>query len=126
MTPEAKAEANNVTRLSETVVSFTCGDVPYYLDWSLEPLTILYTAFKLNDSVDLDKAREVARDLSSEYDTLSIRIKDDRDMAVCCSTIVPDMKSLWAVTPYLLEIVRNALDLFMNAYEKAISGQESN
>ena len=113
-------------RLNETVVSFTCGDVPYYLDWSLEPLTILYTAFKLNDSVDLDKAREVARNLSSEYDTLSIRIKDDREMAVCCSTIIPDMKSLWAVTPYLLEIVRNALDLFMNAYEKAISGQESN
>lgn len=105
-------------RLSETVVSFTCGDVPYYLDWSLEPLTILYTAFKLNDSVDLDKAREVARNLSSEYDTLLIRIKDDREMAVCCSTIVPDMKSLWAVTPFLLEIVRNALDLFMTTYER--------
>ena len=81
-------------------------------------MTILYTAFKLNDSVDLDKAREIARNLSSEYDTLLIRIKDDREMTVCCSTIVPDMKSLWAVTPYLLEIVRNALDLFMNAYEK--------
>ena len=57
-------------------------------------MTILYTAFKLNDSVDMDKAKDIARDLSSEYDTLLIRIKDDREMAVCCSTIVPDMKSL--------------------------------
>jgi hypothetical protein len=89
-------------------------------------LTSLYTLFKLNDSVDLEKAKQLAKDLSYEYDTISIRINDDREMAIGCSTIIPDATSLMAVTPYMLEVVGKALEVFLTSYERAISGQDSN
>ena len=89
-------------------------------------MTSLYTLFILNDSVDLDKAKELAKDLSYEYDTLSIRINDDREMAIGCSTIIPDATSLMAVTPYMLEVVNKALDVFLTSYGKAVSGEDSN
>ena len=89
-------------------------------------MTSLYTLFKLNDSVDLEKAKQLAKDLSYEYDTLSIRINDDREMAIGCSTIIPDATSLMAVTPYMLEVVNKALDVFLTSYGKAVSGEDSN
>ena len=89
-------------------------------------MTSLYILFKLNDSVDLDKAKELAKDLSYEYDTISIRINDDREMAIGCSTIIPDATSLMAVTPYMLEVVNKALDVFLTSYGKAVSGEDSN
>ena len=89
-------------------------------------MTSLYILFKLNDSVDLDKAKELAKDLSYEYDTISIRINDDREMAIGCSTIIPDATSLMAVTPYMLEVVNKALDVFLTSYGKAVSGKDSN
>ena len=82
-------------------------------------MTSLYTLFKLNDSVDLEKAKELAKELSYEYDSISIRINDDREMAIGSSTIIPDATSLMAVTPYMLVAVNKALDLFMTTYEKA-------
>ena len=117
-----KAGANDVTQVNDTMISFKCDDVPYYLDWRHEPLTSLYTLFNLNDSVDLDKAKELAKDLSYEYDTISIRINDDREMAIGCSTIIPDATSLMAVTPYMLEVVGKALEVFLTSYGKAVSG----
>ena len=87
-------------------------------------MTSLYTIFKLNDSVDLDKAKELAKELSYEYDTITIRINDDREMAIGCSTIIPDATSLMAVTPYMLEVVDKALEVFLTSYEKAISQQK--
>ena len=84
-------------------------------------MTSLYTLFKLNDSVDLEKAKELAKDLSYEYDTISIRINDDREMAIICSTIIPDAKSLMAVIPYMLEVVNKGLDVFLTSYERAIN-----
>ena len=122
----SKAGANEVTQVNDTMISFKCDDVPYYLDWRHEPLTSLYTLFKLNDSVDLEKAKQLAKDLSYEYDTISIRINDDREMAIGCSTIIPDATSLMAVTPYMLEVVGKALEVFLTSYERAISGQDSN
>ena len=89
-------------------------------------MTSLYTIFKLNDSVDLDKAKELAKELSYEYDTITIRINDDREMAIGCSTIIPDATSLMAVTPYMLEVVGKALEVFLTSYGKAVSGQDSN
>lgn len=89
-------------------------------------MTSLYTLFKLNDSVDLEKAKQLAKDLSYEYDSISIRINDDREMAIICSTIIPDAKSLMAVIPYMLEVVNKGLDVFLTSYEKAVSGQDSN
>lgn len=87
-------------------------------------MTSLYTLFKLNDSVDLEKAKQLAKDLSYEYDTISIRINDDREMAIICSTIISDAKSLMAVIPYMLEVVGKALEVFLTSYEKAISQQK--
>ena len=89
-------------------------------------MTSLYTLFKLNDSVDLEKAKQLAKDLSYEYDTISIRINDDREMAIGCSTIIPDATSLMAVIPYMLEAVGKALEVFLTSYERAILGQDSN
>ena len=89
-------------------------------------MTSLYTLFILNDSVNLEKAKELAKDLSYEYDTISIRINDDREMAIGCSTIIPDATSLMAVIPYMLEVVSKALEVFLTSYERAISGQDSN
>ena len=89
-------------------------------------MTSLYTLFILNDSVDLEKAKQLAKDLSYEYDTLSIRINDDREMAIGCSTIIPDATSLMAVSPYMLEVVNKALDVFLTSYGKAASGEDSN
>ena len=89
-------------------------------------MTSLYTLFKLNDSVDLEKAKQLAKDLSYEYDTISIRINDDREMAIICSTIISDAKSLMAVIPYMLEVVGKALEVFLTSYGKAVSGQDSN
>ena len=89
-------------------------------------MTSLYTLFILNDSVDLEKAKQLAKDLSYEYDTISIRINDDREMAIGCSTIIPDATSLMAVNPYMLEVVSKELEVFLTSYERAISGQDSN
>ena len=89
-------------------------------------MTSLYTLFKLNDSVDLEKAKELAKDLSYEYDSISIRINDDREIAIGCSTIIPDATSLMAVTPYMLEDVGKALEFFLTSYGKAVSGKDSN
>ena len=89
-------------------------------------MTSLYTLFKLNEAVDLEKAKQLAKDLSYEYDTLSIRINDDREMAIGCSTIIPDATSLMAVTPYMLAVVGKALEVFLTSYGKAVSGQDSN
>ena len=89
-------------------------------------MTSLYTLFILNDSVDLEKAKELAKDLSYEYDSISIRINDDREMAIGCSTIIPDATSLMAVTPHMLEVVGKALEVFLTSYGKAVSGQDSN
>ena len=114
-----KAGANDVTQVNDTMISFKCDDVPYYLDWRYEPLTSLYTLFKLNDSVDLEKAKQLAKDLSYEYDTISIRINDGREMAIICSTIISDAKSLMAVIPYMLEVVGKALEVFLTSYGKA-------
>ena len=114
-----KAGANDVTQVNDTTISFKCDDVPYYLDWRHEPLTSLYTLFILNDSVDLEKAKQLAKDLSYEYDTISIRINDDREMAIGCSTIIPDATSLMAVIPYMLEVVGKALEVFLTSYGKA-------
>ena len=89
-------------------------------------MTSLYTLFKLNDSVDLEKAKELAKDLSYEYDSISIRINDDREMAIGCSTIIPDATSLMAVIPYMLEVVSKVLEVFLTSYGKAVSGEDSN
>ena len=71
-----------------------------------------------------EEAKQLAKDLSYVYDTISIRINDDREMAIGCSTIIPDATSLMAVIPYMLEVVGKALEVFLTSYEKSISQQK--
>ena len=82
-------------------------------------MTTLYAVYQLDECVDLEKARAVAFMLSSSCEALSIQIKDTGEITLGCTTIIPDAKSLWAVTPYMLEVVGKALEVFLTSYGKA-------
>ena len=114
----AKEGAKEVQQANETGMTFVGNDTFYYLDWHLEPVTNLYAVYKLEDSVDLEKAKAVAFMLSSSIEILSIQIKDTREIILGCTTIIPDAKSLWTVTPYMIGFLERALELFTSKYEK--------
>jgi hypothetical protein len=72
----------------------------------------------LDDSVDLDTAKSIAFLLASSCEALSIQVKDTREIILGCTTIIPDTKSLWAVTPYMIQFLVRAMDIFCKRYEK--------
>lgn len=115
----------DVMQRSDTSLSFSCDDITYYLDWSKEPYATVFSVYELVESVDLEKAREIAREMSCSCDNVFIKVNDDREMGVCCSTIIPDARSLWAVVPCMANIVTNATSAFFNEYIKA-DKEESN
>ena len=123
----SKEGATNVIHANETGMTFVGNDTFYYLDWHQEPVTTLYAVYQLDECVDLEKARAVAFMLSSSCEALSIQIKDSGEIILGCTTIIPDAKSLWAVTPYMLGFLDKALELFTRQYEKdSDSKEESN
>ena len=90
-------------------------------------MTTLRSVFLLNDSVDLDRAREIAFFLNSSCETLSVYVNEDRTLVIGCTTIVPDMDSLWKVFQYLMTLISKALALFFDKYEKGqLSPAENN
>ena len=113
-----EAGATDVLHANETGISFKAHGTFHYLDWQLEPVTTLYSVYQLDDSVDLEKAKSIAFMLSSSCEALSIQIKDTREIILGCTTIIPDTKSLWAVTPYMIQFLVRAMDFFCKRYEK--------
>ena len=113
-----EAGATNVLHANETGISFKAHGTFHYLDWQLEPVTTLYSVYQLDDSVDIEKAKSIAFMLSSSCEALSIQIKDTREIILGCTTIIPDARSLWAVTPYMLQFLVNAMDFFCKKYDK--------
>lgn len=113
-----EAGATDVLHANETGISFKAHGTFNYLDWQLEPVTTLYSVYQLDDSVDLEKAKSIAFILSSSCEALSIQIKDTREIILGCTTIIPDARSLWAVTPYMLQFLVNAMDFFCKKYDK--------
>jgi len=108
--------------MNDKGISFNCENYSYYLDWSLEPVTTLYSVFQLNDTVDMERAKEVALFLNSSCESLSVQLKEDRQLVIGCTTIVVDMDSLWKVFQFLMTVISNALSLFFDRYEKGQSG----
>ena len=113
-----EAGATDVLHANETGISFTVHGTFHYLDWQLEPVTTLYSVYQLDDSVDLEKAKSIAFMLSSSCEALSIQVKDTREIILGCTTIIPDARSLWAVTPYMLPFLVRAMDIFCKKYDK--------
>lgn len=120
----SKEGATNIIHANETGITFVGNDTFYYLDWHQEPVTTLYAVYQLDECVDLEKARAVAFMLSSSCEALSIQIKDSGEIILGCTTIIPDAKSLWAVTPYMLGFLDKALELFTRQYEKDNDSKE--
>ena len=120
----SKAGATDVLHANETGLTFVGNETSYYLDWRYEPATTLYAVYELDESVDLEKAKAVAFLQSSSCWTLSIQVKDTRELIIGCTTIVPDAKSLWAVTPYMMGFLDRALEAFISQYEKDTETKE--
>ena len=112
----SKEGATNVIHANETGMTFIGNDTFYYLDWHQEPVTTLYAVYKLDECVDLEKARAVAFMLSSSCEALSIQIKDSGEIILGCTTIIPDAKSLWAVTPYMMGMIIGAVETLSEKY----------
>ena len=54
--------------------------------------------------------------LSSSCEALSIQIKDTGEIILGCTTIIPDAKSLWAVTPYMMGMIIGAVETLSEKY----------
>ncbi|MBR5660631.1 MAG: hypothetical protein IKW99_03685 [Bacteroidales bacterium] len=80
-------------------------------------MTSLCTFLLLNEEVDLEKAKKVADSLTNSCESLMIRINDDREMVLCCTTIVPDARSLLPVLPYMMGLLGRAYEAFGKEYE---------
>ena len=87
-------------------------------------MTTLYAVYQLDECVDLEKAQAVAFMLSSSCEALSIQIKDTGEIILGCTTIIPDAKSLWAVTPYMMGFLDRALEALISQYEKDTETKE--
>ena len=120
----SKAGATDVLHANDTGMTFVANGTFHYLDWHLEPVTTLYSVYQLDESVYLEKAKAVAFLQSSSCWSLSIQVKDTRELIIGCTTIIPDAKSLWAVTPYMMGFLDRALEAFISQYEKDTETKE--